>query len=704
MKNSEKTYLAILRWCVYIILFIPLMVPRWVLYPHGFGKTLVFQSVVEIMAFFYIMLCARHRKYLPKANWMNLSAGMFLILLIITGFFGVDPFRSFWGTQSWNNGLIVLLHCFAFFIMLSGAFKEKEQWIKFFKVSVCVAAVVCLHALGQKAGLDFLLQTGAERLTATTGNPVYFSSYLMFAIFITAFLGLYTYKKDWFWFSLSAGVGSLELLCFYFTQTRGGYLAIGAALGVMAFFYFIWFHKNRSVRRAAAIIFIACALAGSAFSVWMIRSGKLVEMSKRSNTIKTRVVAWNIAWQGFKAKPLAGWGLENFNAPFEKYFDPKFYEQNSDGNGLEYAVEFPHNKILEVMVSNGIFSAIAYLAIFIFAFILISKAATRSRNKKYLPVLGLLAAYFTFNLVVFDSILSFIFFYFFLGYIHFIYSSSLGGEEEKEAKPLHEYARNIIEITTLVALLCSLYFFNIKPAIASNEAQSARRKLLGGDFNSYISEAETFNEANTFINEKINIEMAKILIRQFINEPPKNEEQRKAVDFTIEKMENEIEKHPNRLLTYQLLGRLYNISGSYRNEDLDKSISLMDTALNKGSKRIEVYHILGTAYLKKGENSQAIANFQKAIETNPNFNDPYIVMGKVYMFMKDYTQALQYFEKGMDLGYRKESDLLVFAQIYTDYKMYDKAARVYGLILENNPNSPARANLDALEENGYIST
>jgi len=47
----------------------------------------------------------------------------------------------------------------------------------------------------------------------------------------------------------------------------------------------------------------------------------------QEGTTESRFIVWNMAWKGFEEHPVLGWGQESFNYVFNKYYNPKLYNQ-----------------------------------------------------------------------------------------------------------------------------------------------------------------------------------------------------------------------------------------------------------------------------------------------------------------------------------------------------------------------------------------
>ncbi len=122
---------------------------------------------------------------------------------------------------------------------------------------------------------------------------------------------------------------------------------------------------------------------------------------------------WGMALEGFKEHPILGWGQENFNFVFNKYYNPGMYAQ-------EPWFDRAHNVFFDWLIVGGILGLLAYLSLFATAiYLLWFRIGTWSVTSKSI-LTGLLAGYFFQNLFVFDNLISYIMFFSVIGYIHSI--------------------------------------------------------------------------------------------------------------------------------------------------------------------------------------------------------------------------------------------------------------------------------------------
>ena len=113
----------------------------------------------------------------------------------------------------------------------------------------------------------------------------------------------------------------------------------------------------------------------------------------------SRFMVWNMAWRGALERPILGWGQENFDVVFNKYYDPGMYSQ-------EAWFDHTHNTVFDWLISGGILGLTAYLLIFFTALVMLwrDKRGVFSTVDKAI-LTGFFAAYFFQNLFVFDNVL-----------------------------------------------------------------------------------------------------------------------------------------------------------------------------------------------------------------------------------------------------------------------------------------------------------
>jgi O-antigen ligase len=63
-----------------------------------------------------------------------------------------------------------------------------------------------------------------------------------------------------------------------------------------------------------------------------------------------------MVYQGFKEKPVFGWGQENFNYVFNKYYNPAMFDQ-------EQWFDRAHNEFLDWLIAGGLPAFFLYISL-----------------------------------------------------------------------------------------------------------------------------------------------------------------------------------------------------------------------------------------------------------------------------------------------------------------------------------------------------
>lgn len=156
-----------------------------------------------------------------------------------------------------------------------------------------------------------------------------------------------------------------------------------------------------------------------------------------------------------------------------------------------------------------------------------------------------------------------------------------------------------------------------------------------------------------------------------------------------------IEINPNNALAYY--GRAYAYDAL---KDYPRAIEDCTKAVQFDSPRlVDAYNNRGEAYRKSGNFTQAIADYNKALELNPNYVTAYNNRGIAYRRLNNYAQAFADYNKAIEL---KPDYFFAYynrAYAYQTLGQYDKALADYNKALELNPNdADARNNRDKILE------
>ncbi|OGZ35144.1 MAG: hypothetical protein A2V60_01475 [Candidatus Portnoybacteria bacterium RIFCSPHIGHO2_01_FULL_39_19] len=696
--NPSLTYVKILRWGIFISLFLPLVIFSQYISPFHFGKMVVFRVIVEFLAVFYILLIIVDRNYRPKWTFLLIAFSVFTALYFLTGVIGVNFYNSWWGSLERMGGIFSFLHFWVYFIILTSVIKNIEDWNKILKISVGVGFLSILFAYGQRLRLgDFFVgwQHG-ERVIGTIGNPALFAGYLLFILYLAL---LFLLKKEtkiqekgFFTAVIILGIPVLLM-----TAVRGAILSFLGSIFLLAIF-FIFTLKNRKIKISlliAVIIFIILTVfillnKDQAWVRGVSWLSRITDISKDTSTIQTRLWSWTSAINGWKEKPIFGWGPENFMILHMKYFDARHFT----GLGSETIWDRAHNIFLEMLSTEGVAGLISYLSIFGIAFyFLIKKLKTGAIDGLTFGVLSAaLIAYIGQNLFIFDTFANYFLFFLVLGYINFL----LFKKDQAEipvSGPAQSPSLFLISIL-LILVAFIVYQTNIKPARANFACTRAIIAGQGGNAQrAYDKYVEALNYNTPQGAYEIRHKLATFAIQVSESQRQKNGDfNPELLRYAIKETEKNIDKYPLDTTPYLYVGRMHILlinkdsgAGNRAEEYINKAIALND-------KNPRIWYELGQAQMSEKKYQESYESFKKALELNPSVSLSWWFLGVVALQVGHYDEAVYDVEKAIAMGYsdykNSIADLMRLVNIYEKVGNIPKVTEYYLLAIAEQPGNP----------------
>ena len=390
MPNNYLRYSII--GLLFLTPFVGLIVSNTLFFPYITGKNIAFRVLVELGFVLYAILALRQPEYRPKLTSIFVAFGAFILVLLFADTFGVYPFKSFWSNYERMEGFFTLLHLFAYFIMMSALFKGEKIWTRFFQTSLSTSVVMGLIAAGQ------VVKDGG-RISAQLGNSTYLGVYMLFHIFIAGFLLVRVIERKgdamtkWLVGMTYGAVILFDFYIFYNTGTRGALLGLIAGSFFTAI-VFAFFEKHKGLKILGITVLSVIVLAVGSLATFkessFIKSHDLLARFSQLATFdkagleqfattqgKGRFGIWSIAYEGFKERPILGWGQDNFNYVFNKYYDPNIYDQ-------EQWFDRAHNVFFDWLIAGGILGLLSYLALFVTAIFAIWRSRAHEKDLYFL--------------------------------------------------------------------------------------------------------------------------------------------------------------------------------------------------------------------------------------------------------------------------------------------------------------------------------
>ncbi len=709
----ESTLVKILKYGIYATAFVPLVIFKDFISPFHFGKVVVFRSIIDVLFVFYLVLIWHNRTYLPgrqaglpSRNLIFWSVGVFTAVFGLTTLTSVQPYDSFWGYLERMGGFWSFLHYFAYFIILTSVFRNKEDWSRLINVALFVGFLSALYGFFQKTDIAFFVGSGGRgRIFGTIGNAALFAGYELIVAFLALTLFFSKDRISGWGRMLYATVFLTSSLALLMTATRGAIL--GLAVGIFIFFtLYMLLNKSRKLRTAfiwavtfiVAAVFISQIFKDSKFITGSRYLVRVTDLSFSSYTVQTRFWAWEAGLNGWQESPktiLFGWGPENFNIPFSKNFNPNFYV----GPGSETLFDRAHNMFVEILVTMGVVGFAAYVAIFYFLLrslwrLLWNKLRENLKDEAiyYAGLFSLVVAYVIHNFFFFDTSANFVLFFTVLGLISFLSSGTNNiHESPRISKKLSSFLMSAMLIL-LVAAIFIIYKTNFIPSKAN---YATTRAIVRGWGNDPVGAVEKFKESVAYDTFGTYEYRHRYAIFTFENYSKLGDAG--YIQDVISEVKKNAEDHPVDYLPHLYLARLYIVLGKD-----DPNSEYNDLALTHARKAIELsptfvraYYETGQIYLNKKESQNAIEEFKKAAELQPDVGVSYWYWGSVEAESGNLDEAARVFEKAFTAKYSytaSDAELLKIAGLYVDRKNFSMLANIYERLMtlqEPNPQNHA---------------
>lgn len=638
---------AVIWLCLGIILFIPLYLNSHLFFPFIVTKTITFNIAIEVMFLAWLFLCFKDKSYQIKLNLAVILMAVYVLIIFISSLLGDNFYRSFWSNNERSEGILLLLHLFVFLLVLTNFFRKFKDWLYIFDIFFVASLLVSLYAMGQFFHLSWLpASSSGIRLAGTIGNAGYMAGYMIFGIFFG--LALFFNRHNIYIKTYYLAIIALEIFIVFNTYTRGGILALlftGLFFTLyLLFYYFPIQGGSASGGRNLKIIGLAIIVV-SLLSVLILFQNRntsfvnnnqilarLASISAKSTTSQTRLMAWNSALSGFKERPVLGWGYENFYQPFDKYFNPKMYEDVGSVVWFDRA----HNIIFDRLLTGGILGLLSYLSLLFVPFYYLWRHYLKKEDKQkyFIPFIFtlIIMSYFIQNLFIFEALVTYIPLFLAIAF------ASLFTPHYNFNILKNHYFKLSLFIVSLALFFPILYIVNIKPV----QANTGLVKVLTDPQMNVQKRIDLFKSIlakNTYGNQEYRQQLFNFLNTLVGNKSIDQSVLLDVVKLTETELNKQIKENPHSVTNYLLLMRFNNFLFSATNNPayLERNLELVEKITFLAPKRQHIYFEIGYSYFSlanyfktagdlaqfKANFALAVSQFEKAIALNDQSAEPY---------------------------------------------------------------------------------
>ena len=591
---------------LFLITLTPLIVLDFFFFPFITGKGFYFRVLVEIAFACWAVLALLDKQYRPRFSWIGVAVLAFVTWMLVADLFAVNVEKALWSNFERMEGWVTLIHLLLFFVVMSTVLRVEKKWRAWFYTAVGASTIVGLHGIFQLLGWAAIHQ-GSTRIDASLGNSAYFAIYLLFNAAIAAWLAL-TEKRAWLKHVLFV-VAVVEAILIFFTETRGTVLGLIGGLALAALLYAITGSAKTRRWGIGALVTIIVVAGG----LFLLRDTAFVHNNSVLNRItsisftdlQVRLRIWGEAWQGFTERPILGWGQEGFNYVFNKFYNPALFDQ-------EAWFDRAHNAFIDWLMAGGLPAFLLYLSLFVTTIIALWKSPLERAEK--IAFTAALAGYAVHNLVVFDNLAAYIYFFAILAFvdsqvgrpIHFL--EHKGELEGSAATPI------ALPIAGAL-LLVVLFYVNVPGMTAASELITA----ITPNNTSIQPNIATFKDLLThpaFASQEIREQLVSFAGQVVGVQGIPDADKSAVATLAVTEMQKQVQAYPMDAREWLELELAYHSAG-----DLQDSLKAARTASALSPKKESIYIQEGAIYWDLGDTADASKAFSYAYSLGPQFTD-----------------------------------------------------------------------------------
>jgi O-antigen ligase/tetratricopeptide (TPR) repeat protein len=644
-----------------VSLLVPVIVPSGFFFPYVVPRNLFFRVVIEVgVAALVLALCFGRKTLDLRCEPIFWSLVAFLAAISLSAVFSLAPTHSFFGDFERMGGVWAWLHLVLFFLLLRTLRDEDWGWVLNGALAVGlfvgVGAIVQHFQLASAAGAaDSII--GAS--TSTLGNGGLLAAYLLMNLTLAGYLASTNVRFRLLYLS----VGAVDLLALIYAANRSTLIGLVLA-GIVGAVIFAtlstssrkkWIAPSVAVGLTLIVVGISAGLRAFPTSALSQRAPTILQRLAGTNPTgnESRTMQWHAAIDGFKDRPVLGYGLENHNLVWSAHLDPGIYGVETD------IYDRTHNQFLEILATTGLVGAAAFLGIWIAIGVTLGMAYRAGRlSAPAIAVLsGLQVAYATYLFFWFVDLNATMLWILIAALIASRGTVGSVVLETTGKTPERAIARPVLAFASIVVLAAVIYGEAYTP-LRANRAIA----MIDSPREPVAHTLSQFEVLSSFAGRQST--HAPLVMSQFIaslgprlkemrTDPDQHRMMDSAFADAFAAFAREIHRDTlnDRLYTYQgaLLveaARFYE-SPSYRQLGIDA----FHKAIELSPHRIQPRLLLARVYVGARDYERALVVLNDAVKSDPRLGEPRYRLAEAYIGAGRSDSALAMLHSSLALGY-----------------------------------------------------
>lgn len=358
---------------ILVVTLIPLAYAPAFMFPYVVPRALLVRSALGMGAGALLWILGTRRLVaLDLRDPLLLALVAATAISLVTGAAGPAPQNSLFGGFERMWGSVQWVYLTLFYVLLR-TFLGDSRWRLVLRIALFVAIGVAAFAL-----FEFVVERSypafeGRSIVSTLGNSGYLASYLLLAAG-TAVIVFERYCES----ARPVTYGATILAVFGGVIVLSGNRAsfIGAVLGVSAGLLFLL--GSRSGQWKDIAVWLSAGLLGIVVALgigWLLMPDvvlgipvlrRLVLLDPSTGSLAARFGTWEAGLKGFAARPLLGWGPENFDLAYTRFGDLAMHRLDLNqlaAGSLEFSRA--HNVLVGALTESGAAGLAAYLSVWL---------------------------------------------------------------------------------------------------------------------------------------------------------------------------------------------------------------------------------------------------------------------------------------------------------------------------------------------------
>jgi O-antigen ligase/tetratricopeptide (TPR) repeat protein len=660
--SSTVSWRAVIVVLLLASLLVPVIVPSGFFFPYVVPRNLFFRVVVEVGAAALVLsLCFGGKTLDLRSEPIFCSLVAFLAAASISAVFSPAPTHSFFGDFERMGGVWAWLHLVLFFLLLRTLRDEDWGWVLHgtLAVSLFISGSTIIQHF-QLASATRSADALVAASSSTLGNSGLLAAYLLMNVALAGYLASTSVR-----FRLPyLAVAGVNLLALIYAENRSTIigLVLGAIVGGVIFAMLGTSSRKKWIAPATAVA-LAFVVAGISVGVRSFPASAVTRhvpavlqrlaQTNPAGSDESRTMQWRAAIDGFKDRPLLGYGMENHNLVWSAHFDPGIYRIDTD------IYDRTHNQFLETLATTGLIGTVAFLGIWLAIGVTLGRAYRAGRlSAPSLAVLsGLQVAYATYLFFWFVDLNSTMLWILMAALI--ASRGTVGSVVLETSGRAREgaTARPSLALASLVILAAGIYSEVYAPLRANHAL--ARIDSSSGSVAQTLSQ---FEDLSTFAGRQTT--QAPMVMGRFIGslgsrmeQIRTNPDQRRMVDRAFQEsfvaFAREIHRDTlnDRLYTHE--GALLLEAAQFYGLPLyrQQAIDAFHKAIELSPRRIEQRLLLARLYSRARDYERALVVLSDAVKSDPQLGEPRYRLAEAYIGAGHGDSALAMLESSLKLGY-----------------------------------------------------